>query len=513
MWSFSSTLDQVSFKTYLVIGGTIVTSYALCRTIYLLCFHPLANYPGPRLAAVSNLWYAYHWLSGRYPWAIERVLEEYGDVVRIAPNELVFMKPEAQVDILMSGTKNRPTFIKTDFQHIGGKHAGIAADPDVEKHRAVRKMLAPAFNPRALKEQEPALHEHIDRFIQRLRELGTAERGVDMRDWFDWLACDIAGDMGYGHNFHNVRDGKAHLFLQAFRGIGLWGTLNQVMRRFPLLHPLVFLALPPRMAAILPTLLKTNKQIVRDRVNNRDSLKHPDYFSLLLPKNKPVPEQDFLVAQANHLIVGGFDPDTNLFTAAIFFLSEHRDTLQKLQTEIRDTFATYQEIQNEAVQGLPWLHAVIEETLRLHTNGAFGLPRISPGDTVDGHYIPAGCVVQTAGFAVTHSARYFQKPREFHPERFLPPSHPDYDRLFDADVKSAFKPFSMGPRGCIGQNMGYMQARILLAKMIWEFDWELLNQGEVNWERDLHLYAIWEKPPVIVRYTPVSRPSAGESMT
>ena len=86
------------------------------------------------------------------------------------------------VDILMSGTKSRPTFIKTDFQHIGGEHAGIAADPDVEKHREVRKMLAPAFNPRALKEQEPALHGHIDRFIHQLEKLGTLDGGVDMRE-------------------------------------------------------------------------------------------------------------------------------------------------------------------------------------------------------------------------------------------------------------------------------------------------------------------------------------------
>lgn len=85
-------------------------------------------------------------------------------------------------DILMSGTKTRPTFIKTDFQHIGGDHAGIAADPDVEKHREVRKMLAPAFNPRALKEQEPALHGHIDRFIDQLEKLGTVDAGVDMRE-------------------------------------------------------------------------------------------------------------------------------------------------------------------------------------------------------------------------------------------------------------------------------------------------------------------------------------------
>ena len=82
----------------------------------------------------------------------------------------------------MSGTKARPTFIKTDFQHIGGEHAGIAADPDVEKHKAVRKMLAPAFNPRALKEQEPALHDHVNRFIGQLAKLGTTENGVDMRE-------------------------------------------------------------------------------------------------------------------------------------------------------------------------------------------------------------------------------------------------------------------------------------------------------------------------------------------
>ena len=61
----------------------------------------------------------------------------------------------------------------------------------------------------------------------------------------------------------------------------------------------------------------------------------------------------------------------------------------------------------------------------------------------------------------------------------------------------------MGPRGCIGQNMGYMQSRI-----IWSFDWELLNKGQVDWERDLKLYAIWEKPPVTVKYTSVAREKA-----
>lgn len=68
----------------------------------------------------------------------------------------------------------------------------------------------------------------------------------------------------------------------------------------------------------------------------------------------------------------------------------------------------------------------------------------------------------------------------------------------------------MGPRGCIGQNMGYMQGRIIFAKMIWYFDWQLLNKGQVDWERDLRLYAIWEKPPVIVKYTPVRSKEASQ---
>ncbi|KAF2182990.1 cytochrome P450 [Zopfia rhizophila CBS 207.26] len=456
------TPNELSYPQGLAIVAALFLAYVGPRCIYLLYFHPLAKFTGPKIAAISNIWYAYHWFSGRYPWAIEKVIEKY--------------------EILMSGTKGRPTWIKTDFQDVGGKHKGIAADEDVEKHRAVRKLLAPAFNPRALKEQEPALHGHIDNFINQLEKYGSAPEGADMRHWFDWLACDIAGDMGYGHNFHNVDDRRAHLFLRTFRDIGIWGTLKQVMSKFPLLYPLVFFTLPPKLARTLPIIIKTNTEIVRNRIKNRHNMEHPDYFTLLLPDDRPVPEVEFLVAQANHLIMSS----------------------RKLKQEIRGTFASYNDINNDACQSLPWLHAVIEESLRLHTNGAFGLPRISPGDTICGHYIAKGCVAQTAAFAVTHSSKYFHRPREFCPERWLPSTHPNYDLAFAKDVKSAFKPFGMGTRGCIGQNMGYMQGRIIFAKMVWKFDWEHVNKGQVDWERDLKLYAIWEKPPVVVRYTAVN---------
>jgi hypothetical protein len=52
--------------------------------------------------------------------------------------------------------------------------------------------------------------------------------------------------------------------------------------------------------------------------------------------------------------------------------------------------------------------------------------------------------------------------------------------------------------------MGYLQARLVLAKMAWRLDWEHANAGQVDWERDVRLYAIWEKPPVLVRFKPKS---------
>jgi hypothetical protein len=63
---------------------------------------------------------------------------------------------------------------------VKGEHAGIAADPNPETHRVVRKMLAPAFSRRALKEQEPAVHQHIDRLIEKL--VLESKDGADMRE-------------------------------------------------------------------------------------------------------------------------------------------------------------------------------------------------------------------------------------------------------------------------------------------------------------------------------------------
>lgn len=83
-------------------------------------------------------------------------------------------------DIYTSSIKGRPAFVKSDFLDTGDKYEGLASERDIDKHRVGRKQLAPAFNPRALKQYQPAIHEHVDEFIQKLEGLPVTEGGLEI---------------------------------------------------------------------------------------------------------------------------------------------------------------------------------------------------------------------------------------------------------------------------------------------------------------------------------------------
>jgi cytochrome P450 len=62
----------------------------------------------------------------------------------------------------------------------------------------------------------------------------------------------------------------------------------------------------------------------------------------------------------------------------------------------------------------------------------------------------------------------------------------------------------LGPRACLGINLAYLEMRIILSRLVWEFEWELVGKG-VEWERDLVLRLLWQKPELWVRFKPVER--------
>lgn len=93
-------------------------------------------------------------------------------------------------------------------------------------------------------------------------------------------------------------------------------------------------------------------------------------------------------------IAGGETVSTTL-AASTYYLLTNPETYIKLRQEIRTRYSNYDEIDVTSSLQLPYLKAVINETLRIYPPGPQGFPRVSPGAVVDGMYVPAGVSIPT----------------------------------------------------------------------------------------------------------------------
>lgn len=110
--------------------------------------------------------------------------------------------------------------------------------------------------------------------------------------------------------------------------------------------------------------------------------------------------------------------------------------------------------------------------------------------------------VQTSIFTLTRSPRFYHDPLHYRPERWLPCDHPLYNAVFAGDELQGFHPFSLGPRGCLGREMAWMQAKLFVAKVLWTFDVVKVPGQDFNLEKTLLHYGFLAKPELKVRFVP-----------
>lgn len=84
--------------------GGISLVWVLGYVVYMRFLHPLARYPGPFIASLTNLWKAYTMYQGRMEYIIHDLHEKHGAIVRIGPNDLVISHPDAVKQIYLAGS-------------------------------------------------------------------------------------------------------------------------------------------------------------------------------------------------------------------------------------------------------------------------------------------------------------------------------------------------------------------------------------------------------------------------
>lgn len=215
-------------------------------------------------------------------------------------------------------------------------------------------------------------------------------------------------------------------------------------------------------------------QLVRDRMTTAP-LKRNDIISHILTAKDPETNEGFtrneVAAESTTLVVAGTDTSSTAISATLFYLTHNPALYDRAVAEVRSAFATSDEIEvGPALNSCVFTRACIDESLRLSPPAGSALWRevLNGGQVVDGHWIPSGCDVGVCIYAIHHNDAFFPDPFTFNPDRWLPN---DDSGIASAKLsRSAYTPFSLGLRSCIGKGFAIAELMLIITSLLVRFD-------------------------------------------
>ncbi|WVY91028.1 hypothetical protein V8G54_036542 [Vigna mungo] len=186
-----------------------------------------------------------------------------------------------------------------------------------------------------------------------------------------------------------------------------------------------------------------------------------------------------------NIFAGGTDTSSAVIVRAMSEMSENPKVMNKAREEVRRVFGSKGYMNEESLEELKYLKAVIKETLRLHPSSPLLVPKESRESCeVKGYTIPAGTKVIVNAWAIGRDPDYWNDPDKFNPERFMN-SEIDYK-----GSHHEFIPFGAGRRMCPGMSFGINIIELCLAQLLYYFNWELPDGNKESLEMTEALGAI-----------------------
>ncbi|KAH8196083.1 hypothetical protein TruAng_009739 [Truncatella angustata] len=190
------------------------------------------------------------------------------------------------------------------------------------------------------------------------------------------------------------------------------------------------------------------------------------------------------IADVEQAVGAGTDGPAGSIIMTLFYLLRNPDTFHKLRTELdsvlspTDAVAPWHKIKN-----LPYLHACIDESMRLSPPVATDLIRRTPPDrttVIGGEVIPPSTNVSISAYTAHRDPIVFKDPEVFDPSRWMAKGT---DQL--REMLGIYIPFSAGVRGCIGRNVTILIQSVCIASLVYHYEFTLPHK---DWEIELEEY-------------------------
>ncbi|GCE31679.1 cytochrome P450 [Dictyobacter alpinus] len=324
-------------------------------------------------------------------------------------------------------------------------------------HRRQHKLIAPVFQPRHIVSYADTIVSYAGRVMQEW-ENGAI---IDINKYMIRFTMSIIGKVLFDTDFLSETDD-----LGSAINIGLAHAVRTLTTPFTL--PLNIPTPHNRHVRQATQLVEARlRQMIEERRQNPGE--RNDLLSLLLQARdedgQPMSERQ-LIDECMTVFTAGHETTAAALAWTWYLLCTHPECYQKLQQEVD------QELQGRlpTYTNLPRLSyclQVFKETMRIYPP-APGILREALHDLViDGYKVPKGATLMISPYTLHRRSDAFPDPEQFQPERFTP----QQEKLLP---RSAYIPFSDGPRICIGNHFALMEGQLLIAAIVQRYSFRLV---------------------------------------
>ena len=320
-------------------------------------------------------------------------------------------------------------------------------------HQNRRKLLFQAFGSRALAGYIGAMEDITQRYLEKWVQMETMTWYPELRNYtFDvagklLVGIDNVSQRALGHNFETYSEGLFSIALDL-----PWTQFGKAKKARKLL-------------------LAELGNIIRDRQKGTPS--GNDALSLLISARDDEGNSlslDELKDQVLLLLFAGHETLTSAIASFCLLLAQHPDVMAKVRAE-QQQFPATEPLTLEQLKQMTYLEQVLREVLRLipPVRGLFRT--VINACELGGYEIPKGWSV-ACGINQTHQdSQLYPEPERFDPDRFS---------LERSGKPFSYVPFGGGLRECLGKEFARLEMKLFAAKIIREFEWELLPDQDLN---------------------------------
>ncbi|CAG2164302.1 unnamed protein product [Oppiella nova] len=415
-----------------------------------------------------------------------------------------------------------PELIKTilvkDFHLFPERHPDRGLHPILEKNlvdvtgddwKRLRSLASPTFSSGKMKKMYPMIKSCLEEFLSELNTYAKEGREANMKELYGNYTMDVIATCAFATktNAHKdpnnpfIKNAKVIFSVKVAKMVAVLVLPKPVLRKMGIqsffdesandfFFNLTRHVIKQRKNSnkkyndfidLLLNAEKSNNEVIHDENDAHESHHVNEGEEELEIQNntlngiKKYITEDEILAQAWIFFQAGYETTATTLTFATYELALNEDIQQKLYEEVLSAVDAKGDIDYDLLSKLPFLDAVISETLRLHSpvlrlsrnciNGDYKL-----GNT--GITLYKNQRVEIPTFAIHLSEEYYPNAEKFIPDRFLPENRHKI-------VPYTYLPFGAGPRNCIGMRFALMEAKLGLAQVLRRFKIVRTSQTDV----------------------------------